>query len=120
MSQFKGVFKKYKDLLHVMAEDVAFSENDETVKQKRGGVYISVYDILVNEAGVDWCIHKEFILCIEESKKREGFRLERASEAFYHIERYILLILLMPWKMEYRKIKVGIHMVRWFYIYELY
>lgn len=105
MSQFKGVFKKYKDLLHEMAEDVAFSENDETVKQKRRGVYISVYDILVNEVGAQWCIHKEFIFCIEESKKREGFRPDRASEAFYHIEHYILLILLMPWKMEYRKIK---------------
>ena len=109
MSQFKGVFKKYKDSLSAMAENVAFNENDENVNQKRRGIFISVYDILVNGVGEKWCIHNEFIVCIEESKKREGFRPAKASEAFYHIENYILLILLMPWKMEYRKIKVSIN-----------
>ena len=111
MSQFKGVFKKYKDSLSAMAENVAFNENDENVNQKRRSVFISAYDILVNEVGAQrqWCIHNEFIVCIEESQKREGFRPAKASEAFYHIENYILLILLMPWKMEYRKIKVSIH-----------
>ena len=109
MSQFKEVYKKYQDLINIMTEDVAFSETDSNVKQKRRDVYIRVYDILVNEIEAEWCSHKEFLLCIEESKKREGFRPEKASEAFCHIERYILFILLMPWRLEYRKIKVGIH-----------
>lgn len=103
----REVFPKYRDFLEFMAEDVAFSENDGRAEKKRLEVYVSVYDILVNEVEDGWCIHKEVKLCMEESKIREEFRPEKASAAFCHIERYILFILLKPWKQEYRRIKVS-------------
>lgn len=107
MSRYKGAFNKYLELLGAMFEDVAFNDNnsDTKVEQKRRNVCVIVYDTLVNEPTADWCIHKEFKQSIEESKQREDFRPEKASEAFCHIERYIILILLMPWKQEYRRIK---------------
>lgn len=99
-------FSKYKDAVDTMLEDVAFNENnsDARVEEKRRNVSIIVYDVLVNDSTIEWCKHREFQQAIEESKKSEDFRPEKASQAFSHIENYILLIILMPWKKEYRKI----------------
>ena len=112
MSRFKGNFKvafeRYMEFVAVMAEDIAFNDSTSSTKvtQKRNDVYVIVYDFLVNDPSADWCKHREFKQTIEESKKRGDFRPEKAATAFYHIEHYILFVLLMPWKEEYKKIKV--------------
>lgn len=102
----KIAFASYKDAVDTMLEDVAFNENnsDARVEEKRTNVSVIVRDFLVNDCTTEWCKHREFQQAIEESKKSEDFRPEKASEAFSHIEHYILLIILMPWKKEYRKI----------------
>lgn len=106
----KTAFSSYKDMVDTMLEDVAFNENnsDARVEEKRTNVSVIVRDFLVNDCTTEWCKHREFQQAIEESKKSEDFRPEKASEAFSHIENYILLIILMPWKKEYRKITVSI------------
>lgn len=108
MSRCKEVFNAYlKDLIGAMLEDVAYNDNTRNTRAdlKRRDIYLIVYDILVNETRSDWYTHAEFRTTIEETRKREDFRPEKASEAFSHIEQYILFILLMPWKQEYRRIK---------------
>ena len=106
---FKGAYKLYQEFVNLMAEDIAYNDGNSGAKmeQKRSDIHVIVYDILVNDSSTDWCKHHEFKQSIEDCKRRGDFRPEKASKAFNHVEHYILLILLMPWKQEYTKIKVS-------------